>query len=237
MTFKNITIILCTYNEENYIKNSINLLQQNIDDLELIVVDDNSSDKTRDIIYELNNHKKIKLIHRKKSRGLASAFLTGLIERNGGRIGWIDTNMSELTLKFKEMNNALDEGYDIAFLSRYVEGGEDQRKLFRSLCSKYFNTVCRILLGSKIKDYTSGIFLMKRKVLEEVTFLAYGHGEFFIEFIENANRKSFKIKEIPCIQMKDDELNESKTAANPIRFLYLGFIYFIRIFTTLIRRN
>ena len=54
---------------------------------------------------------------RKKSRGLASAFLTGLIESNGERIGWIDTNMSELTLKFKEMNNALNEGHDIAFLS------------------------------------------------------------------------------------------------------------------------
>ena len=78
---------------------------------------------------------------------------------------------------------------------------------------------------------------MKREVLREVTFLAYGHGEFFIEFIENANRKGFKIKEIPCTQMEDDDLNESKTAANPIRFLYLGFIYFIRIFTTLIRRN
>ena len=237
MALNKITIILCTYNEENYIRNSINLLQKNIEDLELIIVDDNSSDKTRDIINEQNKDKKIKLIHRKKSRGLASAFLTGLMESNGSRIGWIDTNMSELILKFKEMNKALNEDNDIAFLSRYVEGGQDKRKLFRSLCSKYFNTVCRVLLGSKIKDYTSGIFLMKREVLREVTFLAYGHGEFFIEFIENANRKGFKIKEIPCTQMEDDDLNESKTAANPIRFLYLGFIYFIRIFTTLIRRN
>ena len=78
---------------------------------------------------------------------------------------------------------------------------------------------------------------MKRKVLNEVTFLAYGHGEFFIEFIENANRKDFKIKEIPYIQMKDDNLNSSKTAGNYFSFFYLGFIYLIRIFKTLIRRN
>ena len=236
MTFKKITIILCTYNEENYIKNSINLLQQNIDDLELIVVDDNSSDKTRDIIYELNNHKKIKLIHRKKSRGLASAFLTGLIESNGGRIGWIDTNMSELTLKFKEMNNALDEGYDIAFLSRYVEGGEDQRKLFRSLCSKYFNTVCRILLGSKIKDYTSGIFVMNRYVLNEVVPVSYGHGEFFIEFLYKAQKKGMKILEIPFTQPADKS-GMTKTAPNFFRFFYLGFFYITRIILSLFRKD
>ena len=237
MTLKKTSIILCTHNESNYVKESILKLQKNISNLELIIVDDNSSDGTRDVIESINNEKKIKVIHRKKTKGLASAFLTGLIESSGDRIGWIDTNMGELMDKFIEMNEALDSGYDIAILSRYVNGGEDNRKLFRSLCSKYFNLVCRILLGSKIKDYTSGIFLMKRKVLNEVSFLAYGHGEFFIEFIENANRKGFGIKEIPCIQIEDDDLNESKTAKNLFHFIYLGFVYFVRIFTTIIRRN
>ena len=145
--------------------------------------------------------------------------------------------MSELVKKFKEMAELLDSNYDIVILSRYVEGGGDKRKLLRSISSKYFNYICSLLLGSKIKDYTSGIFLMKRAVLNEVNFLAYGHGEFFIEFIENANRKGLKIKEIPFVQMKDDELNVSKTAGNLINFIYLGFIYFLRIVKTIIRRN
>ena len=237
MSSKKTSIILCTYNEANYIKDSIDKLQENINNLELIIVDDNSSDGTRSIIESLKNSENIKLINRKKSRGLASAFLTGLIDSTGGYIGWLDTNMSELSPKFREMNELLDSNYDIVILSRYVEGGGDNRTFLRSSCSKYFNMICRLLLGSKIRDYTSGIFLMKREVLNEVTSLAYGHGEFFIEFIENANRKGLKIKEIPYTQMKDDDLNVSKTAKNLASFFYLGLVYFIRVIKTIIRRN
>ncbi len=237
MTNQKISIVLCTYNEANYIENTITKLQKHIDNLEIIIVDDDSNDETRSKIKKHPDLKNIKLIHRRKTRGLASAFLTGLISSNGDYIGWIDTNMSELVIRFKEMSDLLNSEYDIVILSRYVDGGGDDRAFFRSFCSKCFNFICRLLLGSKIKDYTSGIFLMKKKVLDEVSFLSYGHGEFFIEFIENAHRKGFKIKEIPYIQMKDDKLGSSKTAGNYINFFYLGVVYFIRILKTIIRRN
>jgi len=237
MTEKKTSIILCTYNEADYIKDSINKLRKNITNLELIVVDDNSSDETRSIIKSIEDKNNLKLIHREKSRGLASAFLTGIIDSSGEYIGWIDTNMSELTIRFKEMINLLDAGDDIVILSRYVKGGGDERTLLRSLSSKYFNFICRILLGSKIKDYTSGIFLMKRKILNEATFLGYGHGEFFIEFLVNVNKKGFKVREIPYVQKKDDNLSASKTGSNLLTFFYLGFFYFTRIIKTLIRRN
>ena len=103
------SIILCTYNEENYIKNTIQELQKTIKNLELIIVDDNSTDKTREIINSLNNNNKINLIHRKKTRGLASAFHAGLIQTTGQYVGWIDTNMSELVLKFNEMDKTFQK--------------------------------------------------------------------------------------------------------------------------------
>ena len=43
---------------------------------------------------------------------------------------------------------------------------------------------------------------MKREILDEVTFLGYGHGEFFLEFVYNVHQKGFKIKEVPYIQKK-----------------------------------
>ena len=141
MTEKKTSIILCTYNEADYIKDSINKLRKNITNLELIVVDDNSSDETRSIIKSIEDKNNLKLIHREKSRGLASAFLTGIIDSSGEYIGWIDTNMSELTIRFKEMINLLDAGDDIVILSRYVKGGGDERTLLRSLSSKYFNFI------------------------------------------------------------------------------------------------
>jgi hypothetical protein len=57
------------------------------------------------------------------------------------------------------------ENNDIVILSRYVNGGKDLRTKKRILTSKLINFFCRIILSNKIKDYTSGVFLMKRNVL------------------------------------------------------------------------
>ena len=236
MSSKN-SIILCTYNEGKYIENTISELEKNISNLELVIVDDHSTDGTIEIIKKLNQNNKYKTVFRKKSRSLASAFARGVIETTGENIGWVDTNMSELASKFTEMNKYLQMDNDIVLLSRYVEGGGDNRVFLRSLCSKYFNILCKFILRTPVKDFTSSIFLMKRKVLNEVTFIGYGHGDFFFEFLYNAHQKGFKIKEIPYVQKRDESIEDSKSAPNLFKFFYLGILYVLRIFSTLIRRK
>ena len=231
------SIILCTYNEEKYIENIISELEKNISNLELVIVDDLSTDGTAEIIKRLNHNNRYKVVFRKRSRNLASAFVRGIIETTGDYIGWVDTNMSELAPKFNEMIAELKTGNDLIILSRYIDGGEDRRILLRSLGSKYFNLFSRILLRIPIKDLTNSIFLMKRQVMDEVTFLGYGHGEFFLEFIYNAYEKGFKIKEIPHIQKRDEDLKNSKSAPNLFKFLYYGLMYVLRVFSTIIRRK
>ena len=231
------SIILCTYNEANYIENVISELEKYIPNLELVIVDDNSSDGTTEIIKKLNVGNKFKVIFRKKDRGLASAFVRGLVETTGDNIGWIDTNMAELVSRFIEMTEELKLNNDLVILSRYIAGGGDNRNLTRAFCSKYFNILCRIILTTSIKDFTSSIFLMKRQIINEVTFLGYGHGEFFIEFLYKVHKKGFKIKEIPYVQKKDQDLANSKSAPNLVKFFYLGIIYVLRIFSAIMRRD
>ena len=231
------SIILCTYNESKYIEKIIFELEKNISNLELVIVDDNSTDGTIEIIKKINQNNKYKVVFRKRSRSLASAFVRGIIETSGDYIGWVDTNMSELAPKFNLMIKELESGNDLIILSRYIEGGGDKRVLTRSLGSKYFNMFSRILLRIPIKDLTNSVFLMKRKVMDEVTFLGYGHGEFFLEFLYNAYKKNFKIKEIPHIQEKDDNIKDSKSAPNFFKFLFHGSMYALRIFSSIIRRK
>ena len=231
------SIILCTYNEAKYIENAIKNLNNNISDLELVIVDDNSSDGTVDIIKKINKDNKYKTVFRKKSRSLASAFVRGISETSGDYIGWLDTNQSELAPKFNFMIKELETDSDIVVMSRYVPGGGDERTLLRSLGSKYFNLFARLILRIPVKDLTNSIFLMKRKVLDEVTFLGYGHGEFFLEFLYNAYKKGYKIKEIPHLQKKDQDLQGSKSAPNLTRFFYYGVMYVLRIFSTVLRKR
>ncbi len=231
------SIILCTYNESKYIENTIRKLEGNISNLELVIVDDNSSDGTVEIIKKLNEKNQYKAIFRKRSRSLASAFTRGIVETTGDYIGWLDTNMDELAPKFNEMIKELESGNDIVILSRYVPGGGDERILLRSIGSKYFNLFARTILGLPIKDLTNSVFLMKREVMNEVTFLGYGHGEFFVEFLYNAHKKNFIIKEIPHVQKKDQSSGESKSAPNLIKFFYYGAMYVLRVFVAILRKR
>ena len=77
---------------------------------------------------------------------MASAFTRGIVETTGNYIGWLDTNMDELAPKFNEMIKELEAGNDIVILSRYIQGGGDERALLRSIGSKYFNLFERPIL-------------------------------------------------------------------------------------------
>ena len=230
---KKVSIILSTYNEAPVIENTINQIFKNLDNVEIILVDDNSPDGTFEIVKKINNLN-IKAYSR-KVRGLGSAFLLGLINSSSDIVGWLDSNMGSLANRLPEMLELLKRN-DVVILSRYVEGGKDLRSKPRVLASRLINYICRKLLSNNVKDYTSGLFLMKRDVLLSAVPVANGHGEFFIEFIYKAQKNGVKIIEIPYTQNPDIE-GISKTASSFFRFCHLGLNYIIRVLLTLLRRN
>ena len=228
------SIILSTYNEKLSIEKTIQSLRKEIKDLELVIVDDDSPDGTFEILKKFQDDN-IKIICRKKSKGLASAFLCGMFHTTGDLIGWLDSNMGDLSSHFPNMIDNLKDN-DLVLLSRYVQGGYDERNKTRVFSSKLINLVCNIFLTFKIKDFTSSIFIMKKDVLNSVVPVCYGHGEFFIEFLYQCHKKNIKIKEIPYTQPNDLEGN-SKTAPNIFRFLFLNYFYFVRILQARFRRD
>ena len=230
---KNISIILSTYNESASIENTIAEIIKHIEGVEIVVVDDNSPDGTFEILKKIQ-YSKLKIFNRKKDKGLASAFLLGLINADGDIIGWVDSNMGSVVERFPEMISKL-ETFDIVLLSRYVEGGSDERNKARIVASKLINYVSRFILRSKIKDLSSGIFVMKKDVLLDTVPVATGHGEFMLEFLYNAEKKGNNILEIPYVHPVDIEGN-SNSFPNLPKFLLLGFFYVLRLFQAIFRR-
>ena len=129
MLEKKISIILSTFNEAAAIEKTIKEIIKFIPDVEIIVVDDNSNDGTIKILEKLESDN-IKVFLRKKTKGLASAFLLGLINTNGNYIGWIDSNMTKTVKMFPKMIEELNDN-DIVLLSRFVKGGMDERNIVR----------------------------------------------------------------------------------------------------------
>ena len=229
----NLSVILCTYNEAKIISKTIDEIFLYNPNSEIIIVDDNSTDQTQNIIKE-KNLQNVKLISR-KSRGLASACLVGLLYANYENICWIDSNLPDLAKKIPLMIKNLEKD-NIVIMSRYVEGGADFRSKKRILTSKIVNYFCRFFLNSKIKDYTSGIFAIKKEMLINVSPICYGHGEYFIEFVYKASKLNYNIVELPYQQPADIE-GISKTTGSLFRFFVLGINYFIRIIIAKFRVN
>ena len=230
---KNVSIILSTFNEKLSIEFTISELIKYLPGVEIIVVDDNSPDGTLEVLKKIN-YENLKIFSRKKTKGLASAFLLGLINTSGDIIGWLDSNMGDTAKKFPEMLQNL-KGADIVILSRYVAEGKDERNKIRVIASYLLNKFSKLILRSKINDLSSGIFLMKREVLNDVVPVAKGHGEFMMEFLYKAEKKGNKIIEIPYIQPIDIE-GHSKSFPNIAKFLYLGFFYLVRIIQSIITK-
>ena len=229
----NISIILSTFNEKLSIEFTISELIKYLPGVEIIVVDDNSPDGTLEVLKKIN-YENLKIFSRKKTKGLASAFPLGLINTSGDIIGWLDSNMGDTAKKFPEMLQKL-KGADIVILSRYVTEGKDERNKIRVISSYLLNKFSKLILRSKINDLSSGIFLMKREVLNDVVPVAKGHGEFMMEFLYKAEKKGNKIIEIPYIQPIDIE-GHSKSFPNIAKFLYLGFFYLVRIIQSIITK-
>ena len=203
---KKISIILCTYNEVNDIEKTIKLISDTLKDVEIVIVDDNSNDGTLEKLDQLKSIFNFKLIIRKNERGLASAQKRGFQESKGEYVGTIDINSGDQISYLKKMVTKLNEGYDIAVLSRYVDGGEDQRIFIRSFASKTINLVSKFFLRIPFNDFTSCLFLMKRKLLDYSGIIITGYGEWFIEFVYIVYKKKHKLIEIPYIQKMDGRM-------------------------------
>ena len=230
---KKVSIILTTFNEAAEIKETINRIDEFIPGAEIILVDDNSTDGTIKEAKSLNNPNLFS--YSRKRRGLASAFLVGLINSSGNIVGWVDSNMSSVIKNYPKMISKLDDA-DVVILSRYVDGSNDERNKFRVITSYLLNKFSRFILRSNIKDISSGLHVMNRDVLLSEIPIAFGHGEFFMEFLARLERKGHKIIELPFTQTVDIEGN-SKSFPNLFTFSKLGFFYILRLLRTIFKRQ
>ena len=229
-----VSIVLATYNERENILDTISSIFHNVKDpVEVIVVDDDSSDMTWQLVEELNDPR-VKLIRRVETRGLASAFNRGVIESRGEVVGWMDADMCMPPSLLPEMISKLDE-YDIVVGSRYAPGGIDDRAFLRVASSRLINGLASMVLGYGIKDYDSGFVVLKRSVFDKVSIIPTGYGAYFMEFLYTCRKKGLKVYEIPYV-FRDRAKGISKSAPSILKFFRTGMQYVMRIFTARLRK-
>jgi dolichol-phosphate mannosyltransferase len=229
-----VSIVLATYNERENILDTIHSIFEHVKDpVEIIVVDDDSEDKTWKLVEDLADPR-VTIIRRVDTRGLASAFNRGIIESRGTIVGWMDADMCMPPSMLPDMIEKLDQ-YDIVVGSRYAPGGIDDRTPLRVISSRLINGLAGLVLGFGIKDYDSGFVVLRRDVFNKVSIIPTGYGAYFMEFLYTCRTKGLSVCEVPYV-FRDRAKGISKSAPSIYRFFRTGMQYVIRIFTARVRR-
>ena len=196
-------LLIPTYNEVLNIRTLINEIRSTFPALQILVIDDNSSDGTAGIIKQsMVSDNKIELLSRPEKTGLGNAYRAGFawgLDRNFEYFIEMDADHSHRVADLEKLLGQADK-YDLTIGSRWVKGGQIIGwAKHREILSRFGSGYSRILLGLKVRDCTSGFRVFARSTVESIDFnniQSNGYG-FQVETLYRANEVGLSIGEVP----------------------------------------
>ena len=199
----NSLLLIPTYNEALNIETLIKEIRSTFPTLQILVIDDNSSDGTAEIIKQLKvRDNKIELLSRPKKTGLGNAYRAGFAWGLGRSFEYfieMDADHSHRVFDLEKLLGQADK-YDLTIGSRWVKGGQIMGwARHREILSKFGSGYSRILLGLKVRDCTSGFRVFSRRAVESIEFKdieSNGYG-FQVETLYRAHEAGLSVGEVP----------------------------------------
>jgi glycosyltransferase involved in cell wall biosynthesis len=199
-----LSIIIPVFNEEETIgKLLADLKKIHIPiEYEIIIVDDNSDDRTREIVLsECKQDKKTVLISRNGGHGLGKSIKEGLEAAKGDIIvtlmGDLSDNVNDLPLMLSKICR---EGYDFVCASRYTKGSHAQHSnILKGILSEFLGRITHLFIKIPTVDSTNAYKMFRKDVLKSVGVIASNRYTLGFELLLKAYKKGFKITEIPTI--------------------------------------
>ncbi len=166
------------------------------------VLDRVSKDGTLDLLRDLEKERQdFRVVWAPENRSVVDAYLRGYREALDAGCDWIleiDAGYSHSPSDIPQFFEKMLEGYDAVFGSRFCPGGRISESSFkRRVISRGGTVLTNLMLGTKLKDMTSGFELFSRAALERVLGRGiHSRGHFFQTEIK-AHCHGLRITEVP----------------------------------------
>lgn len=172
-----LSVVIPAYNEENGIADiahrvlsvRADLAKVGVDELELIVVDDGSKDKTAEIASSIPGVTLIK----QENKGYGGALKTGFGNAKGELVGFLDADGTYPPEYFPQLCEKALQGSELVVGSR-MAGADSKMPLTRRVGNLFFANLLSILGRQRVSDSASGMRVFKRSVYERILPLPNG---------------------------------------------------------------
>jgi glycosyltransferase involved in cell wall biosynthesis len=191
-----VSVVIPVYNEKQWVRELVRRVQQTPIPKEIILVDDCSTDGTRDILKELETEG-CKVVYQPKNQGKGAALRTGFQHATGDVVIVQDADLEYDPAEYPKLIQPILEGKaDVVYGSRFI--GDTHRVLYfwHSIANWMLTTTSNIFTNLNLTDMETCYKVFRREVLTGMTLKSNRFG-FEPEFTAKIAKKKLRIYEIP----------------------------------------
>lgn len=168
--FGTVSVVVPCHNEQANIDRLVRTLLGLYGDYiqEIVIVDDNSGDRTAAVAAALANAEpRVKLVKRKPPAGVGRALRDGYAAAAGKYILTIDCDFVNIAPEFKSLFDAVAAGFDGAIGSRFsAESALIRYPFFKIVCNRGYHLLLNLLLGKRVRDVSNNLKLYRADLLK-----------------------------------------------------------------------
>lgn len=198
-----LSLVIPAYNEAPFLRESIHFIEEAVElmtkSYEIVIAEDGSLDGTDRIAADLvRENSRIIHSHADGRLGKGQALRRALKAAGGEIVILMDADLATSLSHLSKLVSLIEGEYDGAIGSRYSKGSSLSRTFLRTVTSKTYNLLVRLLFRSGIRDHQCGFKAFRRKVFEYLLKDMESDGFIFdTELIVKAKKKGFSITELP----------------------------------------